>query len=40
MMDQFEVLRCANGAAFLIMIDNSHYDYVWGFYRPLKRLEN
>jgi len=40
MMLQFEVMTLSNGGRFLLCIDNSHYDNVWGFYRPIKRLED
>lgn len=38
MMTQFEVMRTKQ-RTYLILIDNSMYDYVWGFYRPIKILE-
>ena len=40
MMQQFEVITLRDGTKYLLMIDNDHYDYVWGFYRPIKRLDD
>ena len=38
MMKQFEVITLRGGAKYLLMINNDYYDYVWGFYRPVRRL--
>lgn len=36
-MAQFQVVK-TRISTYLVLIDNSYYDYVWGFYKPIKTL--
>ena len=39
MMQQFEVITLRDGTKYLLMINNDdYYDYMWGFYRIVRKL--